>query len=154
MLSLIIFIVLCFSAAALGSIFTRNSLKTWYPTIKKPSWNPSNKVFAPVWSVLYMMMALAGWMVWEKTSYKVFSLPMAFFFVQLVLNAGWSIVFFGLRRPGLALLEIIFLWISIILTTVSFWIVYWVAGVLFLPYLLWVSFAVVLNRAIWRLNRF
>ena len=101
-----------------------------------------------------MMMALAGWMVWEKTSYKVFSLPMAFFFVQLVLNAGWSIVFFGLRRPGLALLEIIFLWISIILTTVSFWIVYWVAGVLFLPYLLWVSFAVVLNRAIWRLNRF
>ncbi|MBF0504586.1 MAG: tryptophan-rich sensory protein [Candidatus Omnitrophica bacterium] len=154
MFSLIVFIILSFSAAALGVVFTNHSLKTWYLTIKKPSWNPPNKVFAPVWSVLYMMMALAGWMVWGRINFKGLSLPMVFFFVQLILNAGWSMVFFGFRRPDIALLEIIFLWVFIILTTVSFWIVYWVAGVLFLPYLLWVSFALVLNHAIWRLNNF
>ena len=152
MLLLMVFIILCFSTAALGSVFTNSSLKTWYPTIKKPSWNPPDKVFAPVWTVLYLMMAVAGRMVWERLSQKGFSAPMALFFIQLVLNAVWSVVFFGLRSPGWAFLEVILLWVFISLTMISFWTVYWVAGVLFLPYLLWVSFAAVLNFTIWRLN--
>jgi tryptophan-rich sensory protein len=153
MLSLMVFIILCFSAAALGSVFTHRSIKTWYLTIKKPSWNPPGKVFAPVWTVLYLMMAVAGWIVWERLSQKGVSVPMVLFFIQLVLNTVWSAVFFGLRNPGWAFLEVILLWVFIALTVISFWNVYWVAGVLFLPYLLWVSFAAILNLAIWRLNR-
>ena len=153
MLTFIVFIILCFTAAALGSIFTNSSLKSWYPSIKKPSWNPPNRIFAPVWTGLYMMMAVAGWMVWERLPQKGFSLPMALFFVQLVLNTIWSMVFFGLRNPGWAFVEVVLLWIVIILTMISFWTVYWVAGALFLPYFLWVSFAAVLNFTIWRLNR-
>ena len=153
MFSLIAFIVLCFSAAAFGSVFTNKSLKTWYQTIKKLTWNPPNKIFGPVWSALYLMMALAGWMVWERLPQKGFSVPMVLFFVQLVLNTFWSVIFFGLRSPGWAFVEVVILWIGITLTMVSFWAVYWVAGVLFLPYLLWVSFAAILNFTIWRLNR-
>ena len=153
MFSLIAFIVLCFSAAAFGSVFTNKSLKTWYQTIKKPTWNPPNKIFGPVWSSLYLMMALAGWMVWERLPQKGFSVPMVLFFVQLVLNTFWSVIFFGLRSPGWAFVEVVFLWIGITLTMVSFWAVYWVSGVLFFPYLLWVSFTAILNFTIWRLNR-
>jgi len=153
MLTFIVFIILCFTAAALGSIFTNSSLKSWYPSIKKPSWNPPNKIFAPVWTGLYMMMAVAGWMVWVRLPQKGFSAPMALFFVQLVLNTVWSVLFFGLRSPGWAFVELVLLWIGITLTMVSFWAVYWVAGVLFFPYLLWVSFAAILNFKIWQLNR-
>jgi len=153
MLSLMVFIILCFSAAALGSVFTHRSIKTWYPTIKKPSWNPPGKVFAPVWTVLYLMKAVAGWMVWERLPQKGFSVPMVLFFIQLVLNAIWSVVFFGLRSPGWAFLEVILLCVIIELTMINFWGVYWVAGVLFLTYLLWVSFAAFLNFTVWRLNR-
>ncbi len=148
-----VFIILCFSAAAVGSIFTNNSLKTWYPTIKKPSWNPPNKIFGPVWSVLYLMMAVAGWMVWERLPQKGISLPMALFLVQLILNALWSVIFFGLRNPRLAFVEVVVLWVSILVTMISFWSVHWVAGLLFLPYLSWVSFAAVLNYSIYRLNK-
>ncbi len=153
MISLMVFILLCFLAAVLGSISTNKSLKSWYPTIKKPSWNPPNQIFAPVWSILYFMMAIAGWMVWQRTSQEGLSFPLILFFVQLVLNALWSVIFFGLRNPGLAFIEVLFLWIFIALTMWSFWSIYWPAGVLLLPYLLWVSFASVLNFVIWRLNR-
>src|SRR5208283_4770874 len=129
------------------------SLKTWYLTIKKPSWNPPDKVFAPVWTVLYVMMAVAGWMVWERLPQKGFSTPMVLFFVQLVLNTVWSAVFFALRSPGWAFVEVVILWVFIALTMISFWAIYWVSGVLFSPYFLWVSFASVLNYAVWRLNR-
>jgi benzodiazapine receptor len=153
MLSLIVFIILCFSVATFGSVLTNSSLKSWYATIKKPSWNPPNKVFAPVWTVLYLLMAVAGSMVWERSPQKIFSVPIILFLIQLVFNVGWSVVFFGFRRPGWALFEILFLWIFIILTMLSFWTVFWVAGALFLPYLLWVTFASILNFSTWRLNR-
>jgi len=153
MRDLIVFIAICFSAAATGSVFNTTSLKEWYPGIKKPSWNPPNAVFAPVWTILYLMMAVAGWMVYERSSQELINPPMILYVIQLALNTAWSMLFFGLRNPGLALVEVIFLWIFIILTTISFWGVYWLAGLLFLPYLLWVSFATVLNFAVWRLNR-
>lgn len=153
MIVLFVFIVICFASAAVGSICTNQSLKTWYPTIKKPSWNPPNKIFAPVWTSLYIMMAVAGWMVWERSAQHSFSLPMILFVVQLTLNTLWSAIFFGLRNPALAFGEVILLWISIFLTMVSFWQIYWIAGLLFLPYFLWVSFAMILNFTIWQLNK-
>lgn len=153
LLSLLIFIVICLGSAALGGFLTSFSVKTWYKTIKKPSWNPPDKVFAPVWTVLFLMMAVAGWMVWERLPRNGDQWPLILFGIQLILNIGWSAMFFGLRRPDLALLEIILLWIFIVLTTISFWSVYYVAGILFLPYLFWVSFAVYLNFSIWRLNK-
>ncbi|MEI7998349.1 MAG: TspO/MBR family protein [Candidatus Omnitrophota bacterium] len=152
MLTLLVFIILCFSAAALGTVFTNSSLKSWYPTIKKPLWNPPNWVFAPVWTILFMMMAMAGWMVWERLTQRIFCLSMVLFIIQLILNVAWSAVFFGFRSPFLALLEIIFLWLFVGLTMITFLNVYTLAGVLFLPYFLWVSFAAVLNYSIWRKN--
>ncbi len=151
--SLMVFLVLCFSAAALGSVFTNSALKVWYPALKKPTWNPPACVFAPVWTVLYLMMAVAGWLVWQRTPRGGISLRLVFFSVQLVLNAGWSAVFFGLRRPGWALAELILLWVFVMLSAVSFWGVHRLAGALFLPYLLWVTFAAGLNFSVWRLNR-
>ena len=143
-----------FSVAALGSIFTNQSLKTWYTTIKKPSWNPPNWIFAPVWTTLYLMMAVAGWLVWEKQSPQVFSLPLILFFIQLILNGFWSVIFFGMQKMGLAVAEVILLWIFILMTIISFWELVPLAGALLIPYLLWVSFAFFLNLTIWRLNRY
>lgn len=153
MVSLLIFIGVCFSAALLGSVATNASIKTWYPTIKKPSWNPPNWVFAPVWSTLYLMMAIAGRIVWERGPHQGLNLPIILFSVQLILNALWSVIFFGLRKPGWACIEIAFLWISILAATMAFWNVDWVAGALMIPYLLWVSFASFLNFTIWHLNK-
>ncbi|MEI8011618.1 MAG: TspO/MBR family protein [Candidatus Omnitrophota bacterium] len=152
-MSLIFFFVLCFGAAAVGSVFTAASVKSWYSTIRKPAWNPPDKVFAPVWTILYLMMAVAGWMAWERLPGNILCLPMMLFVVQLILNAGWSALFFGLRKPGWAFMELMLLWVSILLTMTSFWNIYWLAGLLFLPYFLWVSFAGVLNFHLWKLNR-
>lgn len=152
MLSLIIFIILCFASAFIGSIFTFKSLKTWYPTIKKPSWNPPKEVFGPVWTVLYLLMAVSGWMIWERTQH-VFGIEMVLFLIQLVFNTLWSLIFFGLRHPGWAFVDVILLWIFIVLTMLSFWSIYWLSGALFIPYLIWVSFAAFLNFTIWQINR-
>ncbi len=152
-MSLILFLVLCFGVAATGSVFTGASLKSWYITLRKPSWNPPSWLFAPVWTVLYLLMAAAGWLAWERMPHKFPAWPMVLFGVQLILNAGWSAIFFGLRSPGGALAELILLWASILLTMISFWHVYWIAGLLFIPYFLWVSFAGVLNFYVWKLNR-
>lgn len=98
-------------------------------------------------------MAIAGWLIWETQPGQIFRPPLILFALQLLLNIGWTICFFGLRNPGLAFIEIIILWIVILLTTVNFWILRPLAGILFLPYLLWVSFAGILNYTIWQLNR-
>ncbi len=152
MLALIIFITLCFGSAAIGSYFTNLTVKTWYTTIRKPSWNPPNKVFAPVWSLLYLMMAVSGWLIWERMPTKGLDQSMMLFGIQLILNTAWSALFFGLRNPKLAFFEIIPLWVFILLTMLNFWSIYWLAGALFVPYLLWVSFAAFLNYTVWRMN--
>ena len=152
-LSLFIFIFICLGSAGLGGFLTNFSVKTWYKTIKKPLWNPPDKVFAPDWITLFLMMAIAGWMVWQRLLQNGNYSPIILFGIQLILNIGWSGLFFTLRRPDLALIEIILLWFMILWTTISFWSVHWIAGVLFVPYFLWVSFAIFLNFTIWRLNR-
>ena len=153
MRSFLIFLVLSFAAAGLGSIFTNQSLKTWYPTIKKSSWNPPNWIFAPVWTMLYFTMAVAAWMVWQREAPQFLCLPMILFVIQLALNALWSVLCFGFRNPGLAFAEVLLLWFFILITTISFWYVDQLAGLLFIPYLLWVSFASFLNYTLWQLNK-
>lgn len=152
MLSLFVFILICFCAAALGGFITRGSVKTWYKTIRKPSWNPPDWVFAPVWSTLYLMMAISGWRIWEKAASVDVRYAISLFSIQLLLNIGWSAVFFGMRSIAGALVEIVFLWIAIVLTMTTFLNIDMLAGLLFLPYLLWSSFAAFLNFTIWRLN--
>ncbi|MHB1038308.1 MAG: TspO/MBR family protein [Pirellulales bacterium] len=117
--------------------------------LTKPSWTPPGWLFGPVWSVLYLSMAVAAWLVWRKGNAVM---PLALFAVQLTFNAAWSWLFFGLHSPGMAFIDIVLLWAAIVATTIVFWRRSLVAGLLFVPYLAWVSFAGVLNFGIWRLN--
>jgi translocator protein len=144
------FLAVTFGVTAIGGIVTSGSVGSWYPTLAKPSWNPPAWVFGPVWTALYVMMAVAAWLVWRKSGWNS---ALAWFAVQLALNAAWSPLFFGLHRIDLALVDLVALWAAIVATTVAFWNVTPVAGGLFVPYLAWVSFATVLNFTIWRMNR-
>ena len=146
------FIVACFAAAAIGGRFTGASVSTWYPILDKPPWNLPAWVFGPVWTVLYAMMAVAAWLVWKQRGFAGGRVPLALFAVQLILNAAWSYCFFGLRNPLAGLVDILLLWAAILGTMISFWAATPVAGWLFVPYLLWVTFATALNFALWRLN--
>lgn len=152
-ISLFIFILICFSAAFLGALATRTSVKTWYLTLKKPAWNPPSWIFGPVWSALYLMMAVAAWIIWSDPIAGGFSFAIFLFGIQLLLNTAWSFLFFGLRNPKWAMLDILILWIFIALTTFKFYIINSTAGLLFVPYLLWVSFAVCLNAMIVKFNK-
>jgi translocator protein len=148
-LSLIVFFLICFAVAGLGSLATTPNIPTWYANLNKPSWNPPSWVFGPVWTLLYAMMAVAGWLVWKRVGWGT---AMICFAVQLGLNLAWSFIFFAAHQPGLAFLEIILLWLAIAATIVSFSAVSKTAAGLLVPYLLWVSFAAALNFTIWRLN--
>lgn len=145
-------VVLCFAASGLGGLFTAASVRDWYPALAKPSFTPPSAVFGPVWTVLYLMMAVAAWLVWRGRGLSRAALPLGLFAVQLALNVAWSALFFGLRRPGAGFVDIVALWAAIVATTVAFWPVSRAAGALMLPYLAWVSFAGVLNWSIWRMN--
>ena len=151
-LGLVIFLVLCFAAAGIGAAVTMPKIPGWYAILAKPSWNPPNWIFGPVWSALYLSMAVAAWLVWRQGGLADATMPLALFGVQLVLNVLWSCLFFGLQNPGLAFVEVLILWVAIAATMVAFWFRSSVAGLLFVPYLAWVSFASVLNFVIWRLN--
>ena len=146
------FVAASFTAAAIGGTATSRAVRDWYPTLVKPAWNPPAWLFGPVWTVLYIAMAVAAWLVWRRVGWAGARLALTLFMVQLTLNAAWSIIFFGLRNPGAAFAEVVVLWAAILGTLVLFWQVSVPAGILFIPYLAWVSFATVLNFAIWRLN--
>lgn len=146
------FLAASFTAAAIGGAATDRSIRDWYPTLAKPVWNPPAWLFGPVWTVLYIAMAVAAWLVWRRAGWAGARLALTLFMVQLALNAAWSIIFFGLRNPGAAFIEVVVLWAAIVGTLVLFWQVSGPAGILFIPYLAWVSFAAVLNFTIWRLN--
>ena len=141
-------------AGALGSLATRSSVGSWYPTLQKPSWNPPSWVFGPVWTTLYVLMGVAAWWVWRaEAPAPQKSRAARLFWGQLLLNLLWSFLFFGLRSPGLALVEILLLWGAILLTLRAFWQVRPLAGALLVPYLAWVSYATALTAAITWLNR-
>lgn len=151
-ISLIVLIVLCFAVSGLGGLATYSEIGNWYAKLAKPSWTPPDWVFGPVWSALYLSMAVAAWLVWRQGGVRNACGPLALFAIQLALNAVWSWLFFGLQNPGLAFVDILLLWAMIAATMIAFWCRSTVAGLLFVPYLAWVSFAAVLNCAIWRLN--
>lgn len=145
---LAVFVVLVASAAAFGAQFMPGP---WYAGLRKPPLNPPNWVFGPVWSVLYLMIAVSGWLVWRSRPES--PLPLSLWAGQLILNAAWSFMFFGLRRPGTALLELLALLVVLLLATASFFRVGRLPGALLVPYTAWVGFAVYLNAGIWYLNR-
>jgi translocator protein len=150
--SLVAFLALCLAVSGLGGIATSSSVGTWYQTLIKPPFNPPDWVFAPVWTVLYVMIAVAGWRVWRKASVGAAKKALAAYGVQLALNLGWSVLFFGAQQVGWALLEIIFLNAAIAATWWLFRPIDKVAALLFVPYGLWVAFATALNASILILN--
>jgi len=152
-LGLFVALVVVFSAAAVGGAATSSSVGDWYQALRKPPFNPPAWVFGPVWTALYAMMAVAAWLVWRRRGFADAQLPLALFGLQLALNAAWSVLFFGLRNPGLALVDIVLLWAAILGTLLTFRPISAPAAALLSPYLAWVSFAGVLNYAIWSLNR-
>jgi translocator protein len=143
------FIALCLAAGALGAAVTAPAIPTWYMTLAKPSFNPPNWIFAPVWTTLYVLMAIAAWLVWRRGNART---PFVLFALQLVLNSAWSLLFFGLHRVDLALIDIVLLLAAIVAMALSFRPRSAVAALLLVPYLAWVSFATVLNFTIWQIN--
>lgn len=154
LMKLAVSLALCFLAGFVGSIFTTPSIATWYADLTKPSFNPPNWIFGPVWTILYIMMAISFYLVWQKgTKDKIVQTSLFAFILQLVLNVLWSIVFFGMHSPLWGFIVIILLWIAILTTIVCFFKVSKTAGYILIPYLLWVSFAAVLNYSVLILNR-
>lgn len=148
-------LVVCLMVGYSASMVTRPSVETWYPTIIKPVFNPPNWIFMPVWTLLYVLMAVAAGLVWDKIKEQNAEVKKAlgFFLVQLILNAVWSYLFFGLKNPMLALIEIVILLLMIYETYLKFLKINKTAGYLLIPYMAWVSFAAILNASIWWLNR-
>lgn len=149
---LAVLLALCLGAAALGSAATVPRIDDWYATLNKPLWTPPSWVFGPVWTVLYIAMAVAAWLVWRQRETGGVWVPLLLFAVQLALNMAWSWLFFGLKSPALGFADIVLLWIAIAATLVAFWGRSRVAGLLLAPYLVWVTFAAALNYSIWQLN--
>ncbi len=173
---LILSIIICELAGLVGSIFTAPSIGLWYKNLNKPIFNPPSWIFAPVWTTLFVLMGISLYLVWSKKwqvknnisgqnkkpwnslSHKFFTGSwqktniILIFSLQLVLNALWSIIFFGVHSPAVAFFELIMLWFAIMFTIVNFYRVSKIAALLLLPYILWVSFAAILNYSIWILN--
>lgn len=150
---LLVSLGVCFAAACIGGLATAASIREWYPQLTKPSWTPPDGLFGPVWTALYAMMGLAAWQLWRNVGFPAARGPLTWFGTQLTLNVGWSVLFFGLRSPGAALVEIIVLWATIAGTIRAFWSGSRAAAALLAPYLAWVSFAALLNATIWWMNR-
>ena len=151
-LALIAFLVLTFAVAAIGGAVTSSSVQTWYPTLNKPAFNPPDWIFGPVWTSLYVMMALSAALVWSRAAPPVRRTAIAWFLIQLALNLGWSLLFFGLNQVAFAFGWLVVLWLAIAVTLRRFWPISRAAGLLLVPYLAWVAFAGLLKFLIWRLN--
>lgn len=145
-------LALCWIVAGLGSLATFSQIPTWYATIAKPAWNPPSWLFGPVWTVLYLLMAISLYLLWTSKN-KDKARAIDFFYIQLILNILWSWIFFGWHQIGLALVEIILLWVFIFATIISSYKVSRIGSWLLIPYILWVSFAGYLNYTIWMLNK-
>ncbi|MFH5831070.1 TspO/MBR family protein [Halalkalibaculum sp. DA3122] len=148
-IGLAIWLLLCFGAGAIGALFEPG---VWYENLAKPDWTPPNWIFPVVWPILYFLMGLSAWLVWEKSGFSEARDALTLFLIQLALNGAWSWLFFGLHQTGTALAEIILLWIIILFTLLAFQVHDRLAAWLLTPYLLWVGFATALNFSIWSLN--
>jgi len=150
---LIISLALPQLAGIVGSLFTTSAIPTWYATLQRPSFSPPNWIFGPAWITLYILMGISVYLIWQRIEKnKIAKSALWMFWVHLFFNASWSIIFFGLQNPGLAFVNIIIIWLLIIALMIKFWKINRWASYLLIPYLLWVSFASVLNYFIWYLN--
>lgn len=144
----------CLLAGFLGSFTTMDSVSTWYADLSRPSFTPPDWAFGVVWPILYIMMGISAFLIWNKGIVsKQAKVALGLFVLQLILNGLWTPIFFGLHMMALALAEIILLWVAILMTILAFWRISKVATYLLIPYILWVSFAIALNAALWHLNR-
>lgn len=150
-LGLVGWFVVSFAASAVGAVASIQA-KSFYGQLVQPSWAPPSSVFGPVWTVLYALMAIAVWLVWRSGGFRANRTALSLFAVQLALNALWSWLFFAWHRGAWAFADIMLLWVLIVATIASFWRARPLAGALLIPYLLWVSFASVLNYSVWQLN--
>lgn len=143
---LIISILICQSAGLIGSVFTAPAIQGWYSNLIRPSFSPPNWLFGPVWTLLYILMGIAFYLIWVKRGVSIL------FIIHLFFNALWSVLFFGLKNPLLALIDLIIIWLFILVLIISFYKIKKLAAWLLVPYLFWVSFAGALNLYIWVLN--
>jgi len=146
-------IALCLSIGFVGSVFTTPAISTWYASLNKPFFSPPNWIFSPVWTILFILMGISFYLLWEN-GFKTTQAKIArtFFMMQLGFNASWSMIFFGLKSPLFAFMEIILLWVAVWFTIVSFRNISKTSAYPLIPYLAWVSFAAVLNFAIYVMN--
>ena len=152
-LALILNIAIPIAIGAVGAWFTLQGVKTWYLTLNKPSFNPPNWIFGPVWTILYIIIGISAYLVWQKRNHiRHFPRTVAIYFIQLILNLLWSFIFFYAHRLEVALFEIIALLIVIMINARVFYKIDKTAGLLFIPYILWVSFATLLTYSIYSLN--
>jgi len=151
-LALAALLALSAAVAIVSGVVTVQSVGTWYPTLAKPPFNPPSWLFGPVWTVLYIAMAISAWRVWKLRTRVAVGGALGLYAGQMALNFAWSLIFFGLHRVGAALIDILALLLALAGTTIAFWRKDRLAGLLMVPYLAWVSFAALLNFAIWRLN--
>lgn len=143
----------CLIIGAIAGLFTSSSIESWYSKLNKPSFNPPNWIFGPVWTLLYVLMGISVYLVWTSESVSGSSLAITLFLIQLLLNFLWSFLFFYFKNPFIAFIEILLLLVMIIVTTIQFYPISTTAALLFIPYILWVSFATILNFSIWWLNK-
>ena len=147
--ALVVCLAACFAAAWIGSRFTLPSIPGYYAALQKPSWTPPNWAFAPVWSALYLLMAIAVWLVWCRAGW---TWAVGLFVIQLFFNLIWSAIFFAMQLPGWAFLDILLLIVALFATIVAFARIWVTAACLLLPYLFWVAYAAAVNFAIWQMN--
>jgi benzodiazapine receptor len=153
-LKLAICIFICLVAGGIGAAFTTSSNRTWYVGLVKPPFTPPNWLFGPAWTVLYILMGVAAYLIWKQgLSTTGVKLALLIFLIQLILNILWSVVFFGIHTPAGGIAVIATLWIAIFITLLRFWGVSTSAGALLIPYLAWVTFASALNIGVWKLNK-
>lgn len=149
---LVISLIICQLAGFIGSLFTAPAIPIWYASLKKPSFTPPSWLFSPVWIFLFVLMGLTLYILWQAYSKKEARIALLFFTLQLILNMLWSVIFFGLKSPMWAFIEILILWLAIFLTIWKSLKISKAAGYLLLAYIIWVSFAAILNYSIWKLN--
>jgi benzodiazapine receptor len=152
-LKLIASLILPLGIGVISGIFTTDAIPGWYETLNKPSFNPPNQVFGPVWTTLYFLMGISLFLIWKQSLSKERNRAILVFMIQLILNFGWSFLFFYCHQIGLALAEIILLWLSIVTMILIYYRIRPLAAYINIPYLLWVTFATILNAAYYFLNK-
>ncbi|MBU0686843.1 MAG: tryptophan-rich sensory protein [Candidatus Margulisbacteria bacterium] len=153
-ITILVWIIIAFIPGAFGALFTAPNIQSWYITLNQPVFTPPSWLFGPVWTLLYISMGVAATLIWEKRKEnKMVKAALVIFFAQLFINGLWSMIFFGQHQILQALFQIILLWFLILATIIKFYQINTLAGLILIPYLLWVSFAALLNYSFWTLNR-